>query len=111
MSTAQERVIHLRGAADWLEGHEWIQGIMFKYDDSGYGFESVKGACAFGALMMAVGDSEDRSTPTNLASVTFYRNFRIPLFEYNDHRFRTKEQVVAALRFVADRVEQDPSRA
>lgn len=75
-------------AADLIEKRGWIQG-EFRSDDGRY--------CAMGAIQEIDCPSQEKWIA--MARVT--QTLRMDLVAWNDHRSRTKEQVVTKLREVA----------
>jgi hypothetical protein len=87
-------------AAEWLEGHEWIQGENFlTTDGKRHSFavpdpEDCAGACAEGALRICGGD---RGAIHRMNKYVGDQT----LFIWNDKKGRTKAEVIAKLKEAA----------
>ena len=110
MSKTAEEI--LQDAAAWLEENEWTQGVLFQWDNE-TGTVPV-GACAMGAIQMGarknVFDPKALQSPEENKAITLmiYQirggpidDILHPIARWNDQSWRTKEDVILALKGAA----------
>jgi len=89
----------------YLEDHDWLQ--LRQWDGKG-------NCCAFGAILLATGDSRVdihfRERSSNVCRV-WYRVTGKEITGYNDMPGRTKAEVLDKFREVLDALRADPDRA
>lgn len=97
-------VIDLRAAADIMAEREWIKG---------FDFNGTGGCCAYGAIRIAVGDHESSSYASpevrdraNNCARAFYRSLGVEITKFNDQVATSCEEVIFALKKVADDLER-----
>ena len=122
MSIHQEVAQALREAGKWLDEHDWITGELFEWEDSlTRRDEEIIGACARGALLIAVGmrdrgkslEAHEASRLTNIVTQAELAMIRLPWVEsprdeitlWNDRVAKSKETVIKAMYQAADEEE------
>jgi hypothetical protein len=104
MTQATSVATTLRKAAQWLEEHDWCQGVMgHRYGTHSTTYGSIlrkidpTACCAIGAIVIVADDYE-----LHWARLVLGRYVGNNVSSWNDAPGRTKAEVIAAMRAAAD---------